>query len=265
MKKKILCLAMSVLMLIGTPLTVNAEQFKNSNDWNVVFDGKQMNDNFTNSEFTETILNIQPGDSITVKVHVKNNDSVKTDWYLNNEVLKTLENSDAGKKAEAEGGAYTYLLEYYGQDGQKVTLYDSKILGGEGDDIEKEGEGLEQATFGYEEEFVYLDRLKTGESGYVQLYIELDGETQGNDYQNTLGQLRMSFAVEKVKDKTITKEIEVEKEDKDIVVVRKLVPGMVKTGDNSKVILFSVLTLISGVALLGYVFVFMKKNSKGEK
>ena len=257
MKKKILCLVMIALMVVGTPLTANAEHFEGSKNWNVTFDGKQMKDNFTGSQVTETILNIQPGDSITVRINLKNDASKKTDWYLNNEVLQTLEDSND----VAEGGAYTYLLKYHDPSGDETVLYDSKVLGGENE--KQKAEGLEQATFGLEEEYVYLDRLKNGESGYVSLYIELDGETQGNDYQETLAKLRMKFAVEKVNDETITKEIE--KEDNEVVVVTKYVPGMVKTGDNSKLVLFSSLALASGLVLVVYAFVLMKKRRKGEE
>lgn len=261
MKKKILCLAMIALMVIGTPITAHAEHYEGSKDWNVTFDGSKMNSNFTGSNMTETILNIQPGDSITVQVNLKNSASKKTDWYLNNEVLKTLENSDAGNAAGAEGGAYTYLLKYHDPSGTETVLYDSKVLGGE--NAAQKAEGLEQATFGRTEEYVYLDRLKKGEAGYVSLYIELDGETQGNDYQKTLAQLRMNFAVEKVNDDTITKEIV--KDENEVVVVSKYVPSMVKTGDNSGLIMFSTLTLASGLALLIFAVLLMKKRRQREE
>ena len=258
MKKKILCLAMIALMVIGTPLTANAEHFEGSKNWNVTFDGNTMKDNFTGSDVTETILNIQPGDSITVQINLKNTASKKTDWYLNNEVLQTLEDSNG----VAEGGAYTYLLKYHDPSGTETVLYDSN-LGGDKQEDDK-AEGLEQATFGRKDEFVYLDRLNKGESGYVSLYIELDGETQGNAYQETLAKLRMKFAVEKVNDETITKEIKKEGKD-EVIVVTKYVPCMVKTGDNSKLVLFSSLALVSGLGLLVYAFVLMKKRREGEE
>lgn len=259
MKKKILCLAMMALMVIGTPLTAHAEHYEASKNWNVSFDGSKMQDNFTNAQVTETILNIQPGDSITVQINLKNNDSKKTDWYLNNAVLQTLEDSND----VAEGGAYTYLLKYHDPSGAETVLFDSKVLGGEGDTT-KRGEGLEQATFGRTEEYVYLDRLTGGEAGYVSLYIELDGETQGNAYQETLAELQMNFAVEPINDEVIVKK-EVKEETKQVVVT-KYVTTMVKTGDNAQLVLFSAVTLVSGLALLGFAFMGMKKRrqQKGE-
>ena len=42
----------------------------------------------------------------------------------------------------------------------------------------------------------YMDKLTTGQGGVVELKILLDGETQGNSYQDSLADLRMRFAVE---------------------------------------------------------------------
>ena len=148
-------------------------------------------------------------------------------------------------------------------DDGRFSYYVCSIAGGDKKPNDK-AEGLEWATLGRKDEFVYLDRLNKGESGYVSLYIELDGETQGNAYQETLAKLRMKFAVEKVNDKTITKEIQKEGKD-EVIVVTKYVPGMVKTGDNSKLVLFSSLALVSGLGILVYAFVLMKKRREGEE
>lgn len=239
MKKKILCLAMIGLMVAGTPLTASAEHYQGSKDWSVAFDGSQMNSNFSTAEMTEEILMIQPGDSIILQVNLENNDTIKTDWYMTNEVLETLEES----VQTAEGGAYTYILKYYDAAGVEKVLYDSEVVGGE-EDTSTEGEGLHQATNNLEEYF-YLDTLESAESGYVTLFVQLDGETQGNDYQDTLASLQMNFAVEKVK------------------------PGgstIVVTGDTSPVMTFCVLTLVSGVVLLVVALKVMKKQpqKKGE-
>ena len=43
----------------------------------------------------------------------------------------------------------------------------------------------------------FFTRLESGKSGIVTLKVVLDGETQGNTYQNTLASLQMNFAVEK--------------------------------------------------------------------
>ena len=255
MKKKIMCLAMIALMVIGTPLTVHAEDFQGSKDWEVTFDGKQMNSNFENAKVSEDVLSILPGDSITLKINLKDTSGNKSDWYLKNDILQTLEDSNDS----ASGGAYTYILKYHDPKGEETVLYSSESVGGEKAD--GGNEGLHEAADNLDS-YVFLDRINHGEKAYVSLYVMLDGETQGNDYQKTLAKLQMNFAVEKVKDGTIEKHI-IEKEEREIVTYTR---GMVKTGDSSRVVIFSVMTLASGLALLVIAFVAMKRRrqEKGE-
>lgn len=222
MKKKLLCLIMTLIMIVGASMTVYAEDFIGSDDWTVSFTGEKMESNFAASEIDESILNIQPGDSILVKVNLSNDSERNTDWYMTNEVLESLEDA----VTVAEGGAYTYKLTYIAPDGAETVLYDSEVVGGE-DPVDEEG--LHQATDSLEDYF-YLDTLKVGEKAKVTLYVQLEGETQGNDYQDTLAQLRMNFAVELVEDGTIIE--------------------TVKTGDASPILMFSLLALISGILIL---------------
>ena len=236
MKKRILCLVMAAFMVVGSSMPAHAEDYVGGDNWAVTFTGDEMQSNFTSAEMTEEVLNIQPGDSITVKVSLKNTYKDKTDWYMTNEVLKTLEDS----VSVAEGGAYTYILTYQNASGQETVLYSSEVVGGE-EDTSKEGEGLHQATNALEDYF-YLDRLESGQTGVVQLYVQLEGETQGNDYQDTLARLQMNFAVEKIKEREVVK--------------------VVETGDTTPLILFSCLTLVSGVVLLIMAMMFMKKSTK---
>lgn len=253
MNKKILCLAMAMLLVLATPLAVSAEDYQGSKDWEVSFDGNKMNSNFKSAEMTEDILNIQPGDSITLQVNLQNASGKKADWYMTNEVLQTLEDSNTS----AEGGAYTYILKYHNPKGEETVLYSSEVVGGE-EATAKEGEGLHQATIGLEDYF-YLDRLLVDEKAYISLYVQLDGETQGNAYQDTLARLKMNFAVEKVNDEIITEYVTEEK----VVIIT----NVVKTGDESPIVLFSVLALVSGLVLLvlASVSVRMRRREKGEQ
>ena len=101
------------------------------------------------------------------------------------------------------------------------------------------------------QEYFYLGRLASNNTGTVHLTIGVEGETQGNGYQLTLAKLRMNFAVEKVSaGKTITK--------------NKIVKttNTVKTGDTARVLLFCVLALISGLILLAYGIYTLNKNTK---
>lgn len=239
MKKKILCLAMTVLMVVGASMTAQAEDFYGSTDWNVTFTGEKMESNFTSADITEEILAIQPGDSISLQVNLKNASKNDTDWYMTNEVLESLEDS----VEVAQYGAYTYKLSYTDVAGAETVIYDSEVVGGE-EDLVPEGEGLHQATNSLEDYF-YLDTLGVGETGVVYLYVQLDGETQGNDYQKTLAQLQMNFAVEIVNNGTIIK--------------------TVQTGDAAPIMIFSAIALCSGLVVLFLVMKQMKdrREQKG--
>lgn len=255
MKKKILCLAMTLILVLGMPLTVHAEDYEGADNWSVTFNGKKMKSNFTTAELSEEILNLQPGDSITIQIKLKNTAVPRTDWYMTNEVLETLEESNNS----AEGGAYTYILTYKDPQGKVTTLYSSEVVGGEEtpEAIANEGEGLHQATNSLEKYF-FLDRIANGEKGYITLYVKLDGETQGNDYQDTLARLKMNFAVEMLDEGTYLTHTTTQGETR---VVR-----VVKTGDNSQLVLFSTLALVSGLAILAIAVKSMKRREeKGEQ
>lgn len=265
MKKKIMCLAMIALMVIGTPLTAHAEDFKSTKAWNVNFDGKNMKGNFNSSEISEDILNnIQPGDSITLQIELKNASEGKADWYMSNKVLQSLEDSNKS----AVGGAYTYILTYHAPDGTNSVLYNNDEVGG--DSSNNNGAGLREVSDNLEEYF-YLGRMDNGKSGKISLYVELDGETQDNNYQKTLAKLQMSFAVEKVTEKTVSKTV-VKKETKDVVTYVAAPPTVgaglktaVNTGDASHGMLFASLALVSGLAMLGCSVIGMKRTKvKGE-
>ena len=240
MKKKILCLIMTLIMIVGASMTAYAEDYIGSDNWTVSFTGEKMDSNFAGSDIDESILNIQPGDSIRLQVNISNDSKRTTDWYMTNEVLESLEDAIT----VAEGGAYTYILSYVAVDGTETVLFDSDAVGGE-NNLEALSEGLHQATDNLEDYF-YLDTLKTGEKGIVYLYVQLEGETQGNDYQDTLAKLQMNFAVELVEDGTIIQ--------------------TVKTGDASPIMLFSLLALLSGVIVMIIAMKQMKdrREQKGE-
>ena len=235
MKKKILCLAMMAMMVVGTTMTANAEDFKGSQTWLANFTGEKIESNFTSASIADEILQILPGDTITLEVSIQNSFEDETDWYMTNEVLKTLEES----KDVAEGGAYTYILSYEGADGTVKELYNSDTVGGEGD-VTADLEGLHQATDSLEDYF-FLERLDKSEKGTVKLFVKLDGETQGNDYQDTLARLQMNFAVEKVAG-----------------------PIVVQTGDATNMMMYAGMALVAGMALFFVAFLNSRRNREEE-
>ena len=232
MKKKILCLMMAAVLAVGAPLTAFARDYQGADGWQATFDGSKLNSNFKDEDVTDSMSEIQPGDSITLHVQLTNQDSSNTDWYMTNEVLQTLEDAQDS---------------YVDSKNKETVLYDSSTVGGEGSSTA--GEGLKQADASLDEYF-YLGRLAKGESGNVYLKVGVEGETGNNGYQQTLAKLRMTFAVEKVKEgQTIKKNTVIEKkvpQKNNLTTSRKAV----KTGDTSNLLMYSVIGLVGGLIFL---------------
>lgn len=187
-KKKFWCMAVAAFALAASTLTVYAEEYTKDEGWAVTFTGEEIESNFTSSQIAAEISELQPGDSVTFSVGVGNSDGKSADFYLNSQVLSSLEDS----RATASGGAYGYSLVYTGPSGKELVLYDSDTIGGDSTD---RGEGLNRVQSGAGE-YIYLDGLDAGQKGKVSIRVALDGETQGNGYQNTFANMQLNFAVE---------------------------------------------------------------------
>lgn len=249
MKKKWLASVLALLLAV-TPITAYAEDFSGGDGWKVSFDGKKMTSTFKNTDIDDKIYEMEPGDTVDFHIQLKNEYKQTTDWYMTNKVLESLEDA----QTVAEGGAYSYILTYIKQDGTKETLYSSEEVGGETKNAS--GEGLHQATNSLKDYF-YLDRLKSGQSGEITLKVKLEGETQGNTYQDTLAKLQMNFAVELVDDSTTPGT-----SNNPTKTPPKKSPSRttVKTGDNSRVLLYSVIALIAGLVCAGAVVYNVRQN-----
>ncbi len=248
MRKRYGCLALAAFLVMSSAITARADGYKGKDGWKAEFTGKAIDSNFTSKAFAEEVTSLQPGDHIEIRVAVKNGSDKGTDWYMSNEVLQSLEDS-----SPARGGAYTYELTWNG-GGDPVTLYSSKSVGGE--TVTAAGEGLHEATDNLER-FFYLDHLTGGGEGYITLKVALNGETQGNSYQNTLARLQLNFAVEKngggsgdtpggPRSVTYTTDV-------------------VQTGDTGAMMLWAVVTLLCGLTLLVCAMAFLKKRRGGEE
>lgn len=248
MRRKIWKLLLAVSLLASMAMTAYAETSHGNPDWAVTFTSeKKMVSNFKTADLNDVILGIQPGDNVIITLALKNENNTATDWYMTNEVLYSLE--DRSANAGTSGGAYTYKLAYTGPDGEEDILFDSDTVGGEG--ASGAGEGLRQATDALSDYF-FLDTLKKGQSGKVVLEIALDGDTQGNDYQDTLADLQMNFAVELNAGGTDTTN-----------------PGrrgnIVKTGDEMTLTPFIIVACVTGTLLLLFVFYAQREREKERK
>ena len=270
MKKRYRGLVLAAFLLFGSTLTVCAEDFVGNDNWKAEFTGDKLESSFTSEGFADEIKDLQPGDSILIRIAVKNSSVGDTNWYVSNEVLRSLEDG-----SPANGGAYTYRLAWE-KGGEEDVLFNSETVGGENEQTERQG--LYGATSGLEDSF-YLDTLGSGEEGEISLRVALDGETQGNDYQNTLARLRLNFAVE-----------ETDGNDGNNgngnndgghndggnggdgnngggaeSGGRFYTPGGARTGDPAQLMLLSVAALASGLALMILLVVYQRKDRGGNK
>lgn len=245
-------------MLPGNALRSHAEHYEGDPGWSVSFTGKGLESNFKTADINDAIYNLQPGDSIDISLTLRNTAVESVDWWMTNKVLRSLEDT----QEVARSGGYTYVLAYQPKGGERQTLYSSDTVGGEKDI--SAGEGLHEAADALGDYF-YLDTLNTGEEAYVYLMVALDGETQGNAYQDTLADLTMNFAVETVSRPAPPTGVEEEVPPSDqqpsgnSAEERRQPP---KTGDETNLMLYVTISLVSGLGLLVLAFISGWKSRK---
>ena len=161
------------------------------------------------------------------------------------------------------GGAYSYLLYYTDASGKQTTLFDSDTVGGETTVDNKQG--LNQATNSLEDWF-FLETLKSGQTSSITLKVTLDGETQGNAYQNTLADLMMNFAVE-IADQTTpetseskTPETTTTKTDNP-----RTYTSRPKTGDQFPILVFSIVAMVSGIVCVILVIFRLRRREDNDE
>ena len=241
MKRRILATALSLVVLLAFSTVAFAET--DSYDWDVTFTSEnKLESDYNTAAGTRDVFDMQPGDTVNLTLNLSNDNGKSSNWYLSNEVISSLEDS----KASATGGAYEYELVYTSPSGDETVLYTSDSVGGE---RESDRVGLKNATEGLED-YVYLDTLEAGAKAVVRLRVSLDGETQGNDYQATLAQLQINFAVDPI----VTRE----------EVDRRTDSNVVRTGDLDESLPFLIVAGISGLLLLVLALMGMRER-KGVK
>ena len=249
MKKRLYSLALGALLMAAAPLMAYAETV-HGGPWEVAFtEEAKMESTFTSAKMAHVVSGMQPGDETVAVLELTNKNSSATEWYMANEILSSLEDSAEG----AGGGAYTYRLAYTAPDGAQTVLFSSDTVGGSGNEA---GEGLHSVS-GALADYIYLGTLAKGQKGTVELTVALDGETQGNSYQDTLADLTMNFAVELSNNNgngTTGGSSGGSGSGSSA--------GVVKTGDEAGLGLFFGLAGISGLVLLGLAFLGLAQRKK---
>ena len=214
-----------------------------SKNMKCTFDGKKLDSDL--GSIMDLVNQMQPGDSVKFEIELINNYEKTTAFWMWNKVVKSFE-----KNSPANGGAYTYILTYTNPDGKTEDIYRSDTVGGE--EISNNREGMREATSNLEDYF-YLYSLKKGQSGKVTLVVKLDGETQGNNYQNTLADIDFRFACEIEEGSTNNNPPKNNTPPKRTIV---------KTGDDFNILPYAAALAGSGILLL--LILFFTRKKKGE-
>ena len=224
MKKRLISLATAVILLVALVLPCAFAESYSPAVQHVSYNGK------TITGFDGSVYNIapdfQPGDDLTITVYLHNDVDTATAWYIDNSVVKPFEDAQKG----ALDGSYTYELTY----NDSTDVFRSGNIGGE------ERPGIQDAINSLSQ-YVYLGKIPAHGQGKVVLHMAIDGETQNNDYWNTLAQLQMSFAVEKTSD----------------------IPRIPKTSDKGDFIIWGTATVLC--AALAALIVVKDRKKDGDK
>jgi len=255
MNKRIISIFFTLCLLLGISSSAIADFMGIKNIGTVWFDydGKSMGNNFqyldTDDEdvmkerkadptiadvLSDRAVQLQPGDDIEFRINLKNYYSKSSDWYMTHDIIDSLE------RGSAQDGAYDYELGYMKTaSSTPIILFSSYNIGGDDKSgLEEINSALKTDYTHNGQKYFYLDTLKSGEGNgeapYVYLNISLDGETQGNGYQERLADLKMNFAVQVVESNGTT-------------TTTRSAP---KTGDENNLLPYYVAMIISGLLFL---------------
>ena len=238
MNKKII----SIICLLCLFCSISVIAFANSytNEVGTVWfnsDGKTMDNDFqknltdknVETALKERMRQLQPGDDVTFVINLRNDYSKATNWYMTSTIVDSLE------EGTAKDGAYTYYLRYVNNTNSSKNrdIFRSEAVGGDSSSgLMGVNSALKEDYSRNGEKYFYLDNLAKGQGGQVLLTVALDGETQGNAYQDRLADLKMNFAVQIEDQKTPSNS------------------NAPKTGDENNLLPYYIIMVISGLLFL---------------
>lgn len=224
-------LALTLIVAGMTVVKVDAAAAADkSYEWGVTYNGSKFlpTDGKEYDANKAKLKDVMPGDTIeyVVTYENKDKDGEAIDFYLNANVVKSLEDTSS-----AAGGAYTFKILNNG-----VELFDSETGG---DAVSAEGAVGLNLVNGNQGAYFSLGSVPINGSGNVVVSIKLDGNSQTNDYMSAIANLDLKFVAEPTNSlsekKTIINQIvnikTVKVEDKKTE-KRSIVKQVVKTLDN---------------------------------
>lgn len=245
-KNRIITLLLTLTVVIGMSQAVFAKPYEANGGQYTYREGQKQIEASVTTDIQDQIRGIEPGDSVTIKLDYTNKAKRATDWYMENEVLDTLE----ATASNPMNGGYTYTLKNIGPDGKETVIFDSDQVGGGANGA---GDGLDQATTATQadndQDYFFIQTLEPGETGHTELYVALDGESQINTYQEKNAEIEFRYAVEERENDVIHEPGE------------DIIKKIVKTGDETKWIAPAAV-FIGAIVLLVLALVSRRKDRK---
>ena len=128
MSRRMIRVLLSLVMILAVTVSVWADDsahYTGKENWVTYTKAGELESNFATGSYEENIEGLLPGDDITFTVTLKNENEASTDWYMSNDVIKSLEDAaDA-----ANGGAYEYELTYVDPEGNEDVKFSSDTVG----------------------------------------------------------------------------------------------------------------------------------------
>ena len=122
---------------------------------------KNLTDKNLESELTKRLRELQPGDSVTFVINLRNDYSKSTNWYMTSKIVDSLE------EGSAKNGVYAYYLRYVNNtdSSKNRDIFRSTTVGGDASSgLMEINEALKEdytrASDG--EKYFYLDNLARG-------------------------------------------------------------------------------------------------------
>lgn len=267
MKKRVITLAMTAALMLGSTLTVSAAEAATvtfTDNEKIEYSGVSYYKDGS-PKLGNAFEGMAPGETREQVITIQNDNDKTVDFYMNASALQALE--DSAKKAR--GAGYEIKLSV----GDNV-LYDSNVGGYASAGTEGSTKGIKEMNEGALDGYVLIDTLAKEETEKIKLSVFIDGEAMDNssrtvDYSNTLGQFGFSFRVAydepdepTVVYKEVTRKGETNYVKRIVRIVEERVPlAAVATADPA-MIGGGIAVMLSGILL---VVVTVKRNKKGEK
>jgi hypothetical protein len=272
-KHILITLGFSFIAFFGFSNEAMAEE--HLNEWNVTYTSDQK---ITSSFGTEAAKvdskPVMPGDTVVYKINLVNDYKGSADFFMEADVLNSLEYGEDGTRSGAANGAYQYSIVSTQID---KPVFDSDTVGGDSDFSGTVG--LNQVS-GKEGAYLSLGTVTAAQkTGCVTVTIKIDANSQDNSYEDQLAKLKFILgaeATDSVRDggdtivthnNIVKKVVSVIPGATEIVIIEDddiplAIGGNPATGDSTLPLILSAITLLIG---LGFIFVYFKLSKDDDE